>query len=249
MQGIEVCSMIEWTVDRNGEGPMKAFKNLDVQKDNPVKANETLRAMASAIVRNQIANSTMSEIIKNRQGLREAVMKEMTEVASGWGVHLATVEVTDVKICSSTLFKDMQTQFRETNIKKARLEKLVVSTAITEERMGHTLVSHKRSWDTSKLETLAKNTQKLKVARQDIANLEQQIELSKKATKRAQAKRLQDKGIWVQSQEKELTIELEEKKEDIVKRIKEEVAKRDLQVQYDTEAETALQVTIKKGEV
>jgi hypothetical protein len=121
--------------------------------------------MASAIVRNQIANSTMSEIIKNRQGLREAVMKEMTEVASGWGVHLATVEVTDVKICSSTLFKDMQTQFRETNIKKARLEKLVVSTAITEERMGHTLVSHKRSWDTSKLETLAKNTQKLKMAR------------------------------------------------------------------------------------
>ena len=249
MQGIEVCSMIEWTVDRNGEGPMKAFKNLDVQNANPVKANETLRAMASAIVRNQIANSTMSEIIKNRQGLREAVMKEMTEVASGWGVHLATVEVTDVKICSSALFKDMQTQFRETNIKKARLEKLVVSTAITEERMGHTLVSHKRSWDTSKLETLAKNTQKLKVARQDIANLEQSIELSKKATKRAQAKRLQDKGIWVQSQEKELTIELEEKKEDIVKRIKEEVAKRDLQVQYDTEAETALQVTIKKGEV
>ena len=92
-----------------------------------------MRAMASAIVRNQIANSTMSEIIKNRQGLREAVMKEMTEVASGWGVHLATVEVTDVKICSSTLFKDMQTQFRETNTKKAILEKLVVKTAITEE--------------------------------------------------------------------------------------------------------------------
>ena len=59
MQGVEVSSMIEWTIDKKGEGPMKAFKNLDVQKDIPYKANETLRAMASAIVRNQIANSTI----------------------------------------------------------------------------------------------------------------------------------------------------------------------------------------------
>ena len=108
--------------------------------------------MASAIVRNQIANSTMSQIIKNRQALREAVMQEMTEVAKGWGVHLATVEVTDVKICSSSLFKDMQTQFRETNTKKATLEKLVVETALKEETMTHEIASHKREWDTKKLQ-------------------------------------------------------------------------------------------------
>ena len=35
MQGVEVSSMIEWTIDKKGEGPMKAFKNLDVQKDIP----------------------------------------------------------------------------------------------------------------------------------------------------------------------------------------------------------------------
>jgi len=57
----------------------------------------------------------------------------MTEVVKGWGVHLATVEVTDVKICSSALFKDMQTKFREQNTKKATLERLVVETEIKEE--------------------------------------------------------------------------------------------------------------------
>ena len=129
--------MIEWTVDRDGEGPMKAFKYLDVSSGNPRKANETLRSMTSAIVRNQIANSTIDEIIKNRQGIRESVNREMTEVVKGWGVHLATVEVTDVKICSSTLFRDMQTQFREQNIKKATIEKLEVEAAIKEEQMGH----------------------------------------------------------------------------------------------------------------
>ena len=52
MQGVQVASMIEWTIDREGEGPMKAFKNLDVASGNPYKANEILRSMTSAIIRN-----------------------------------------------------------------------------------------------------------------------------------------------------------------------------------------------------
>ena len=124
MQGIGVSSMIEWTVDR--ENPLKAYKCLDLASGNFNTANATLRAMTSAIVRNQIANSTIDHIIKNRQMLREEILKEMNEVVAGWGVHLATVEVTDVKILSSGLFKDMQTKFREENVKKATLEKMVV---------------------------------------------------------------------------------------------------------------------------
>ncbi len=56
--------MIEWTVDR--EAPLKAFKNLDLASGNYNAANETLRAMTSAIVRNQVANSTIDHVIKNR---------------------------------------------------------------------------------------------------------------------------------------------------------------------------------------
>ena len=98
--------------------------------------------MTSAIIRNKIANSTIAEILKNRQGLREAVMKEMAEVTKGWGVHLATVEVTDVRICSGALFKDMQTQFREQNTKKATIERLDVRTALREKEMGHGITDH-----------------------------------------------------------------------------------------------------------
>jgi len=36
--------------------------------------------MTSAIVRNQVANSTIDHIIKNRQVLREEILKEMSEV-------------------------------------------------------------------------------------------------------------------------------------------------------------------------
>ena len=46
-----------------------------------------------------------------------------------------------------------------------------------------------------------------------------------------------------------MAVELEEKKANITQKIKEETAGRDLQVQYDAEAETKLNVEIKKGEV
>ena len=247
MQGIEVSSMIEWTIDKKGEGPMKAFKNLDVHKHHPDKANETLRAMASAIVRNQIANSTIDEALKNRQGLREAVMTEMKEVVQGWGVHLSTVEVTDVKVCSHGLFKDMQTQFREQNTKKATLERLVVQTDLDEERLSHELEDHKRSWDTSKTQTTALNKQKIEKLKQGIINYEQQIELEKRKTERNNAQRLQDKEIQVQKTMKQLDVELIEKKASIATAIQNNVAGRELSAQQDAEHLAAVQEQIKNN--
>jgi regulator of protease activity HflC (stomatin/prohibitin superfamily) len=123
MQGLEVSAMIVWTINRTADGPMKAYKNLgsDLASDDPLTANNLLTSMASAIVRNCIANSTIDEIIKNRQQLREAINKEMTEVVQGWGVWLETIEITDVKILSGSLFKDMQCTFREDQNKTATL--------------------------------------------------------------------------------------------------------------------------------
>jgi flotillin len=123
MQGLEVSSMIEWTVDKEGEGPMKAFKNLgqDLASREPRTANSMLSDMCSSILRAQISNSTIQEVIKNRQELREKIIKDMSEIVKGWGVHLETVEVTDVRILSGTLFSNMQTKFREQNRKTAIL--------------------------------------------------------------------------------------------------------------------------------
>ena len=107
--------MIVWTIFRDGDGPMKAYQNLgdDLNADEPKTANNLLISMSSAIVRNCFANSTIDQIIKNRDELRESIKKQLTEVVKGWGVWLETIEITDVKILSGSLFKDMQCEFRE----------------------------------------------------------------------------------------------------------------------------------------
>lgn len=130
MQGVQVNSMLEWTIDREGNGPMKAFQNLDLATGNFTNANNTLRDLTSAIVRHQIANSTLDSIIKDREKLRAAILRDINDQATGWGVHLATVEIIDVRILSSSLFKNLQTPFREENNKKATVEKLEVQDGI-----------------------------------------------------------------------------------------------------------------------
>ena len=82
--------------------------------------------MASSVIRSQISNSTTYEILKNRDKLREAIKSEISKVTTGWGVWLETIEITDARIMSKSLFNDLQCTFLEDNNKKASLLKMEV---------------------------------------------------------------------------------------------------------------------------
>ena len=62
-------------------------------------------------------------MLSGREVLRQKMKKELIEVVKEWGVWIETVEVNNVIICSTQLFRDMQTNFRE----KARREAEICS--------------------------------------------------------------------------------------------------------------------------
>lgn len=122
MQGVRVQGMLVWTVNRIGDGPFLAYKNLgDIASGDPRAANDSLISQTNAVVRSCIANSTMLEMITNRKMLREAIHKELFDVVKGNGVWLETIEITGVTICSNSLFNDMQTNYRESMRQQASL--------------------------------------------------------------------------------------------------------------------------------
>jgi len=116
--------------------------------------------------------------------LREEVLREMSEVVSGWGVHLATVEVTDVKILSGSLFKDMQTNFREENVKKATVEKMVVENSIYFDQLQRRLETSKRDANTNKIRQEATWADDLKKTRHDIDEFRQKCAINRKEIQR-----------------------------------------------------------------
>lgn len=128
--------MLVWSINRQGDGPFNAYKNLgeDLASGNPTTANSNLTSMASAIVRSAIANSTIDQMLRNRQALRAQIRKEMFEVVKGWGVWLETIEITDVKISSGSLFKDLQANYRENMKKDAEVYRMKIESEIKVEK-------------------------------------------------------------------------------------------------------------------
>ena len=103
MQGIVIEGFAFWSVYRDEDGPFRCYKYL--QGCNP---NESVQALCESVLRNLIANSTIDEVMKNRNHLRTHMQKELKNQFKGWGIWLESVEITEVRISSEKLFKDLQ---------------------------------------------------------------------------------------------------------------------------------------------
>lgn len=120
-------------------------------------------SMSNAIVRNCIANSTINEILKNRKMVREALLKELFEVVKGWGVWIETIEITDVKILSGSLFKDMQAKFREEQKQKAEMDRLLIDDQIETEKLKSQVEMNKKKSDSDQAQKLYKANKELEI--------------------------------------------------------------------------------------
>lgn len=140
--------MLLWSVYRTN--PLKCYKNFgdDLNEDYPKSANEKLESMAVSIVRDRIANMSIDEILKNRNKLRSGIREEVQKLLTGWGMWLETIEIQDVRIASDTLFKNLQTDFRE----KMRHSAVTISSEIQNE-LNTDAMNRKTIIDTLKYES------------------------------------------------------------------------------------------------
>lgn len=99
--------------------------------------------MAVAIVRDRVANMSLNDILKNRNKLRSGIKEEIQKLLAGWGIWLETVEIQDVKILSSSLFRNLQTEFREKSRIEAETISARINKQITEEKLQRNLISQK----------------------------------------------------------------------------------------------------------
>merc|ERR1712070_332684 len=133
-QGIEVEGFAIWTVYRDGDGPFRAYRNLDGMSRSGLQATNTnMAAMAESVIRALVANLNINEVITGRDTMRKKLTGSMMEVVKGWGIWLETVEITDVKILSSSLFSNLQTKFREESRHAAELQEQEATAAKRQE--------------------------------------------------------------------------------------------------------------------
>lgn len=111
----------------------------DLRNRVPSTANENLTAQASAIVRSVIANHKLEDLLTDRQTIRAAILDNMKDQVKGWGVWLETVEITDIRILSASLFQDLQARFREKEKEKAEIYTANINDQIAKKRTEYEL--------------------------------------------------------------------------------------------------------------
>jgi regulator of protease activity HflC (stomatin/prohibitin superfamily) len=75
--------------------------------------------MCESVLRSLIANSTLDDVLRNRNYLRDEIKTQLKGQFKGWGIWLETIEITEVKISSTRLFNDLQAEFRQSTHLKA----------------------------------------------------------------------------------------------------------------------------------
>lgn len=90
--------MINWAINKDKDGPMKAFNYLgeDLTSDSPTTANTLIKIIVSSIVRNFIANHEIMKISTQRKEVKEIIVEQLRKIATGWGIYIQTVEITDI---------------------------------------------------------------------------------------------------------------------------------------------------------
>lgn len=66
-----------------------------------------------SIARTEIANHKITDIMQNRIKVRDRMIIDLQKQVSGWGIYIESVEITEVKICSSAVFSNLQAEFRQ----------------------------------------------------------------------------------------------------------------------------------------
>lgn len=61
MQGISIEGFAFWIVDREAGGPLKCYKYMDGGN-----ANRHVKTLCESIVRNELANCKLANVMKNR---------------------------------------------------------------------------------------------------------------------------------------------------------------------------------------
>ncbi|GIQ81406.1 hypothetical protein KIPB_006425 [Kipferlia bialata] len=168
--GVEISGFLIWVIRRNDDGPYKAFQHIQglcrTTFEYPT-TNENLARMAESIVRHQVANLTIQEVIQNRKLVRDAIREEMQAVVGGWGVWLETIEVTDVRVLSSSLFNNLQTPYRQETRQTSERIKRETDSVLEAERVESELALSKQRADTNAQQIVYEKQKQLEAEKEE----------------------------------------------------------------------------------
>ena len=223
MQGVSIEGYAFWQVYRKDDGPFRCYKYMQ-----GYGANENVKTLCESIVRNELANSHLHDVITKRDQLRDNVKNELMPQLQGWGIWLETVELTEVKICSSKLFEDLQAEFRQESSLTANQKKISTNELLTKNKLTSELKMTKTEEESKSQRQIDFNRQELKRKQQEVEFYEKTCALEKKKLENETTLQLENIARDFEINQKRL--ENEQRNEREKKNFEFETAKREIEL-------------------
>lgn len=241
MQGVVITGFAFWSVYRDEDGPFRCYKYMEGGD-----ANRNVQAMCESVLRSLIANSTLDEVLRNRNHLKDSIKNELKDQLKGWGIWLETVEITEVKISSERLFKDLQAEFRQETQLKAQQIELASQEKMNEVRQVSDLkITEGNELNETKKQT-TRNNERIKRDRQQADYDNQKSELELKKIQRESAFEIQKMGKLLEQEQERI------KNDQLVAKLKQdfefEFASKKLQLDKEHDEKTLLKYQIDSTE-
>ena len=146
----------------------------------------------------------------------------------GWGIWLENVELTEVKICSSKLFEDLQAEFRQETSLTANQKKISTNELLTKNKLTSELKMTKTEEESKSQRQIDFNRQELKRKQQEVEFYEKTCALEKKKLENETTLQLENIARDLESNQKRL--ENEQRNEREKKNFEFETAKREIEL-------------------
>lgn len=141
-QGINILAYVQWQIDNFAI----AYKKLDFSdsRDPLGIVNAQLREQAEAAIKDKIATMSVEEVLTDKAPIIEELTHRLKLVAEGQGnnaeneglgIKIATVQIREGIVSSSTLWENLQSPYRNEQNKKASISHLEMQNEISEKEL------------------------------------------------------------------------------------------------------------------
>lgn len=111
-------------------------KVIPLDPSDPLaKTDLVLRRLAESVVRHEIANKTVEEMITERETVVASMKTQLQATVRDWGLEIDTIEFTEVWIRSRELFSSLQAEYRNEMRLKAAQSNAITERAICEKQI------------------------------------------------------------------------------------------------------------------
>mgnify|MGYP006278297129 CR=1 FL=1 len=165
----KVLLSAEKNVDNKDYSSKTRETTFKLDPDDPLaKTDLVLRRLAESVVRHEVSNKTVDEMISEREAVIESMKDQIAPTVARWGLVVETIEFTEVWIRSRELFENLQAEYR--NDVRLKAEQ---STASTERNISESKLESER--EIARIEAETQRCQRVTASKEQLSAREVEI--------------------------------------------------------------------------